>query len=65
MTWVHLVGAKWLLVASSDCSLSSLALLSVPDVLRGEAPLPVAEAYLDAAVRNGELEVQQDGFKKR
>ena len=61
VTWIRLIGAKWLLVASSDSSSSALTLFSASGILLGEGPSPLAQAYLDAAVTHGELEVLQDG----
>ncbi|CAL1698374.1 unnamed protein product [Somion occarium] len=58
ITWVRLILSTWLLVASSDRATSSIALWSVNDLLLcQQSPKPVTEAYLEAPVSNGVIDI--------
>ncbi|CAL1698387.1 unnamed protein product [Somion occarium] len=58
VTWVRLIYSTWLLVASSDCTISSIALWSVYDLLLSkQSSKPVTEAYLEAPVSNGVIDI--------
>ncbi|KAF7302427.1 F-box domain-containing protein [Mycena chlorophos] len=55
VTWLRLVGGRWLFVASSDDKVSKLACWDVAFVLEGNAR-PVAEGYLPGRVKTGAVE---------
>jgi hypothetical protein len=61
VTWVRLIGAKWLIVATSDSSSSILSLYSVTSLLGSRSQDLVAQAFLKGAVRNGLVQLQKDG----
>lgn len=59
VTWVKIVQSKWLLVALSDSSTSTLCLWKLSSILLDESdPPPVAEVFLEGPVSNGLTEVQ-------
>lgn len=62
VTWVQIVGERFLVVASSDQSSSAIALWSLSSLLDAPVkhrPAPVAEAFLDGPVATGLAEIQE------
>ncbi|KAJ6492755.1 hypothetical protein C8R47DRAFT_1119678, partial [Mycena vitilis] len=60
ITWLRLVAANWLFVASSDHSVSKISCWDLSLVFNGST-CPVAEAYLPGQVETAQLEVQDRG----
>ncbi|KIJ64534.1 hypothetical protein HYDPIDRAFT_28473 [Hydnomerulius pinastri MD-312] len=62
VTWLRLVHARWLIVASSDTQTSALSCWDLA-VLTEELTLnnPTAECFLTGPVRSGELRLTSDG----
>ncbi|KAI0810872.1 hypothetical protein BC629DRAFT_1011995 [Irpex lacteus] len=60
ITWVHLVGGTWLLVAMSDSSSSVLSLFSIKSLLGARSHDLLAQAFLDGHVLNGLAEVSAE-----
>jgi hypothetical protein len=57
VTWVRLIGASWLIVATSDSSSSALSLYSVTSLLSSQSRDAVAEVFLNGRVQNGFVQV--------
>lgn len=61
VTWVKLVQAKWLIVASSNASTSVLSIWSLASLLKlGSSREPLSHTYLSGPVREGILDVSED-----
>ncbi len=63
VTWVHLVGGTWLLVAMSDSASSTLSLFSVKSLLGARSHDLLAQVFLDGHVLDGLVEILSEyGF---
>ena len=60
VTWLRIVGGRWLLVAASNQEISTFSCWTLTDVFEGK-PKPLAERYLPGPVHDGEVEVQMEG----
>ncbi|KAJ7653734.1 hypothetical protein DFH06DRAFT_1417351 [Mycena polygramma] len=60
ITWLRLVAANWLFVASSDHSVSKISCWDLSLVFKGST-CPIAEAYIPGQVETAQLEVQDRG----
>jgi hypothetical protein len=61
VTWLRLLSARWLLVASSDADTSSFACYDFGG-MHSRPAKPVAECFLSGIVQTGEIEMQDDGL---
>lgn len=57
INWLHLVGGRWLLVASSDNRISRLSCFDASLAFSG-SPKPVAESWFEAPIHKAGVEVQ-------
>ena len=61
ITWVRLLEGQWLIVASSDASVSELSLWSLTSLGEGtDGGKPVTTVYLGGAVADGLVDVSGD-----
>ena len=59
MTWLRIIKGQWLIVAASDQSTSVLSLWRLASLTADvEACKPTAEAFLDAPVASGLVDVR-------
>lgn len=61
VTWIRIVAARWLLVASSDEFVSELCCWNVKEALEGNTN-PCARAYFHGPVETGEFEFNAEGL---
>jgi hypothetical protein len=61
ITWVRVVSARWLFVASSDALTSSLICWDINAVFKGHNK-PTAECFFSGPIKTGEIEMQTDGL---
>jgi len=61
VTWVRIVSARWLFVASSDAFVSSLICWDINAVFK-ENNVPTAECFFSGPIKTGQIEVQTDGL---
>ena len=60
VTWLGIVGGRWLFVAASDTRTSTFSCWTLSDVFEGSSK-PLAECYLPGPVHDGEVEMQDGG----
>ena len=61
ITWVRVVSARWLLVASLDAYVSSLICWDINAVFKGNYK-PTAECFFVGPIKTREIEMQPDGL---
>jgi hypothetical protein len=60
VTWLRLVSARWLFVASSDANRSSFVCYEIRGALSDNMK-PVAECFLPGPVHTADIEMQDEG----
>ncbi|GJE97841.1 F-box protein [Phanerochaete sordida] len=65
VTWVKLVHARWLIVASSDASSSVLSVWPIPPLALNDGDRkPLSEMFLSGPVQEGALDIRSDGDER-
>lgn len=60
--WLRLVGGRWLLVASSDHSVSNLTCWDISLVTTRGLAEPTAECFLPGPIKTGQVEIQSEAI---